>query len=173
MCIILDKKFFARPAPEVAPDLLGKFLVRRIDGEEVASMITEVEAYEGPRDRASHASRGKTERTKVMFEHPGKWYVYFIYGMYWMLNVVTGARGHPSAVLVRSTEAASGPGRLTKHFQINKSFNEKSAVKRTGLWIEDRGVVIQPRKIQKTARIGVQYAGQYWAKRKHRFVLEE
>jgi len=167
---VLKEAFFRRPAPEVALDLLGKYLVREIDGVEEAHMITETEAYESTDDRASHASKGRTKRTEVMFGRPGVWYVYLIYGMYQMLNIVTGADGHPSAVLVRGVEGINGPGRLTKRLNVSKDFNTKDARKETGLWIEDRGVEINPRHIKKTARIGVDYAGPVWAKKEWRFV---
>src|SRR3989344_2790942 len=121
---ILPLKFFQRSALEVAPDLLGKYLVlgnKRL-------MITEVEAYDGHDDKASHASRGKTKRNEVMFEKGGVWYVYLCYGMYWMLNIVTGDKDYPSAVLIRAcrvesdSELYAGPGKLTKYFKINKNF---------------------------------------------------
>lgn len=170
---VLMNAFFQRPAPEVAPDLIGKYLVRDIKGVQEAYMITEVEAYEGTDDRASHASKGRTKRTEVMFGPAGRWYVYLIYGMYEMLNVVTGSDGHPSAVLIRGVEGISGPGRLTKRFAITRDFNTKRAGKETGLWIEDRGVVIDSGHIKKTTRIGVDYAGPVWAKKEWRFVLVE
>lgn len=169
---VLDEKFFEHPAPEVAQKLLGKFLVRRVNNKEIVSMITEVEAYEGVNDKASHAHRGVTERNKAMFGNPGIWYVYFTYGTHWMLNIVTGHKGHPSAVLIRGVEAVSGPGRLTKFFSIDKSLNGKTASRRDGLWIEDRGIAIEKKRIIRTARIGVSYAGPYWSRRKYRFVLE-
>lgn len=136
-------------------------------------MITEVEAYDGLGDKASHASRGRTNRTEVMFGHPGVWYVYFIYGMYWMLNVITGPGGRPGGVLIRGTEVVSGPGRLTKHFGVNNAFNKKNISRDTGLWIENRGVVIKQGQIKRTARIGVDYSGPYWSKRKYRFLLKD
>lgn len=167
---ILTKKFFKRPAPEVAPDLIGKYLVREIDGIQTAYMITETEAYEGMDDRASHASRGRTKRTEVMFGAPGVWYVYLIYGMYHMLNVVTGDDDHPSAVLIRGISEIVGPGRLTKRLAITGEMNTLPATRASGLWIEDRGERISPRRIKKTARIGVDYAGPVWAKKEWRFV---
>ena len=168
---VLGEKFFERPAPEVAQGLLGKFLVRRIGKREIASKIVEVEAYEGSGDKASHAYRGVTERNRVMFEYPGRWYVYFVYGMHWMLNIVTGIHGHPGAVLIRGTEAVNGPGRLTKHFKIGEELNGLPAVKKEGLWIEDRGLALEASQIKKTPRVGVDYAGHYWAGRKYRFLL--
>lgn len=169
---ILTQPFFKRSAPEVAPDLIGKYLVREIDGVQTAYMITETEAYEGTDDRASHASRGRTKRTEVMFGRPGVWYVYLIYGMYQMLNIVTGDDGHPSAVLIRGVCEIEGPGRLTKRLLISGDMNTLPASRASGLWIEDRGEYIDPRRIKKTPRIGVDYAGPVWAKKEWRFVRE-
>jgi len=167
---ILSRTFFQRPAPEVAPDLIGTYLVREIDGVQTAYMITETEAYEGADDRASHASKGRTKRTEVMFGKAGRWYVYLIYGMYTMLNIVTGDDGHPSAVLIRAVEEISGPGRLTKRLGITGAMNAMSAGYDAGLWIEDRGERIDPLRRKKTPRVGVDYAGPIWAKKEWRFV---
>lgn len=154
----------------MAPDLIGKYLVREIDGVQSAYMITETEAYEGTDDRASHASRGRTKRTEVMFGKAGVWYVYLIYGMYQMLNIVTGDDGYPSAVLVRGVTSANGPGRLTKRLSITGDMNTLPASRASRLWIEDRGEQIYPDKIKKTPRIGVDYAGPVWAQKEWRFV---
>lgn len=170
---ILKKEFFKRPAPEVAFDLIGKYLVRKIGDEEIASMITETEAYEGLDDLASHASKGKTPRTEVMFGEAGIFYIYLVYGMHHMLNVVTGDEGHPAAVLIRGTTLATGPGKLTKQLAIDRCLNERKVEKETGLWFEDRGESIDPKFIKKTARIGVDYAGPIWSKTEWRFVLEQ
>lgn len=168
---ILRQKFFDRPAPIVAQDLLGKFLVRRFRGKEVSAQITEVEAYDGFRDKASHAVRGKTPRNEVMFGPAGFFYIYLVYGTYWMLNIVTYKKEYPSAVLIRGVEDIYGPGKVTKHFKITKSLNCKPALQSSRLWIEDRRFKISSRKIQKTCRIGVEYAGPYWSSRKWRFVV--
>lgn len=152
---------------------MGKYLVRRRGKKVMAFMITEVEAYDGFRDRASHAFRGKTKRTAVMFGPPGHWYVYFTYGIHWMLNVVTGKKDYPAAILIRGVEEINGPARLTRKLKIDKGFNQKKAVPRTGLWIEDRGVHISPKKIKRGPRIGVAYAGEIWAKKPYRFWIEE
>lgn len=168
---VLKKKFFNRSAPEVAKDLLGKFLVRKWKGREISAQIVEVEVYEGFRDKASHASRGKTKRNSVMFGPAGVWYVYLIYGMHWMLDVVTGPKEYPAAVLIRGIKGADTPGKLTKNFKINKKFNERAASRTSGLWIEDRGVNVTSDKRQATRRVGVEYAGPYWSNRKWRFVL--
>ncbi|MDI6717744.1 MAG: DNA-3-methyladenine glycosylase [Patescibacteria group bacterium] len=99
---ILPKKFFNRSALIVAKDLLGKVLVRRYKGKIIRLIITEVEAYDGFNDKASHASKGKTERNKIMFEKGGYFYVYFIYGMHWMFNIVVGPKNYPAAILIRA-----------------------------------------------------------------------
>jgi DNA-3-methyladenine glycosylase len=146
-------------------------------------MITEVEAYDGPEDRASHASRGFTPRTKVMFGGAGRFYVYFTYGMHWMLNVVTGPKGYPAAVLIRAGIPArelgvknyelsaleiKGPARLTKYLHIGKGLNGKRAERKTGLWFEDQGIQIQKKNIITGPRVGVDYAGA-WAGKKYNF----
>ena len=167
---VLQKQFFARSSLLVAPDLVGKFLVRRIRGKEISCMVIEVEAYVGVKDKASHAHRGRTPRNDVMFGEAGIWYVYLIYGMYEMLNVVTGAKGSPSAVLIRGVEGIAGPGRLTRALRIDRKLNKKKTAPASGLWFEDRGVVVQKKDIQKTPRIGVAYAAE-WADKPYRFVL--
>lgn len=168
---ILKRKFFQKSTVIIAEKLLGKFLVRKIGNKELALMITEVEAYDGFDDKASHAHRGKTERNKIMFGRAGVWYVYFTYGMHWMLNMVTGEIGYPAAVLIRGTDQISGPARLTKFLKIDKKLNGERADKKFGLWIEDRGVKISRGEIKKTPRVGVAYAGPSWSKKKYRFVL--
>ncbi|OHE89096.1 MAG: 3-methyladenine DNA glycosylase [Verrucomicrobia bacterium RIFCSPLOWO2_12_FULL_64_8] len=155
----------------LARRLLGCFLVRRTHGETAAAMITEVEAYDGPRDRASHAGRGRTARNAVMFEPGGVWYVYLCYGVHEMLNLVTGPRGYPAAVLIRGVDGISGPGRLTKTLKINRRLNAAPASRASGLWIEDRGVRLPPGAIRALPRVGVDYAGPVWAKKPWRFVL--
>lgn len=167
---VLPESFFARSAVEVAPDLLGKYLVRRIGGSEVASMIVETEAYEGMDDLACHASKGRTKRTEALFGKPGRFYVYPIYGIHTMVNVVTHSEGHPSGVLLRGVEDAIGPGRLTRAFSITRELYGKPAVKASGLWLEDRGVVVHPSQVLTTPRIGVAYAGPVWAYELRRFV---
>ena len=175
----LRREFFERPVLKVAPDLLGKVLVRKYRGKEIRGMITEVEAYDGPRDKASHASRGMTERNKIMFGEAGRFYVYFTYGMHWMLNVVTGDEGYPAAVLIRGIQSyevglrkIDGPGRVTKFLRIDKALNGKLATTKNGLWFEDREIVVPELKIERTPRVGVQYAEE-WAGRPYRFLLKD
>ncbi|MCL4404105.1 DNA-3-methyladenine glycosylase [Patescibacteria group bacterium] len=158
----LPSEFFDRPTLKVAEELLGKYLVRRYRGRERAAMITEVEAYDGPRDKASHASRGRTERNKVMFGESGVWYPYFTYGMHWLVNIVTGPKEYPAAILIRGVEGIKGPARVTKHFKIDGKVYGKPADKKTGLWFEDRGTRIRKKDIKKGPRVGVDYAGPVW-----------
>ena len=167
---VFSPQFFNRPTLNVAKELLGTFLVYKKGIETIEAMITEVEAYVGPKDKASHASRGRTPRTEVMFGKPGRWYVYLIYGMYFCLNIVTEKENYPAAILIRSVEGVKGPGRVCKFFNIDKSFNASLARKKTGLWIEDRGVIIKPRSIKRGTRIGVDYAGR-WKDKKWRFFI--
>lgn len=133
-------------------------------------MITEVEAYVGQKDKASHASRGKTPRTEIMFGTSGYWYVYLIYGMYYCLNIVTEKENYPAAILIRGVEGISGPGRVTRYFGIDKNFNATSASRKTGLWIEDREVIIKPHQVKREKRIGVDYAGE-WKDKLWRFSI--
>jgi DNA-3-methyladenine glycosylase len=170
--ITLQQSFFNRSVLKVAPDLLGKYLVRKIGRREYAYCITEVEAYDGCDDRACHASRGRTARTETMFGEAGRFYIYLVYGMYYMLNVVTDKKEYPAAVLLRGLESIIGPGKLTKKLSIDKSLNGKPAAKTTGLWFEDRGIKVGKKDVKKTARIGVEYAGPLWAKKHYRFVLK-
>ncbi len=167
---VLDTSFFARPALVVAKDLIGKSLVRRIDDREIRAVITETEAYVGPHDLACHASKGRTTRTEPMFSHGGCWYVYFIYGMHWMLNAVTDGPDFPSAVLLRGAGPWTGPAKLTKALEITKQFNAQPIAPDSGLWIEDRGYKVSPRRIKRTKRINVDYSGE-WAAKLYRFVM--
>lgn len=169
--MILPKKFFQRPTKQVAIELLGKFLVREKDGQRIAEMITEVEIYDGPKDLASHASRGKTLRNGVMFEFGGVWYVYFVYGMHYMVNIVTSVEDYPSAILLRGTSQTKGPAKLAKKFAVDKSFSGLVANRKNGLWVEDRGIKISKNKIKRGERIGVNFAGPIWAKKKLRYYL--
>ncbi|HEX8993763.1 MAG TPA: DNA-3-methyladenine glycosylase [Candidatus Paceibacterota bacterium] len=168
----LSREFFERAAPIVARDLIGKFLVRKLGGKTVAHMITEVEAYDGFKDKASHASRGQTPRNAPMFGSAGAMYVYFTYGMHWMLNIVCGKIGYPSAVLIRGVEGINGPARLTKALSIDRTQNTLKLGTTSGVWIEDRDVHIPRTHIQKTPRIGVAYAGEEWSAKLWRFVLK-
>lgn len=166
----LPKSYFEQPATSLAPDLIGKILCRRTENGIIRSRITETECYFGEEDTACHASRGKTERTRVMYESGGITYVYLCYGMHAMLNIVTGPDGHPEAVLIRGIEDAVGPGRTTKFLHITTSDNGLPLAESSGIWIEDDREK-QP-KITRTPRIGIDYASKNDRERKWRFVTK-
>ena len=170
--IIKPKALRARATVALARGLLGKFLVRRRDGVTEAHLITEVEAYDGERDLACHARVGRTGRTEVMYAAGGVWYVYLCYGVHEMLNLVVGPRDWPAAVLIRGVDGVSGPGRLTKRLGIGRALNRTAAAPASGLWLEDRGVVVPRRLVRATPRIGVDYAGPVWAKKPWRFTFD-
>ena len=166
----LSRDFYTRDVLIVAPELVGKTLVRASgNGLLERFIITEVEAYRGVEDLACHASKGRTARTEVMFEHGGLVYVYLIYGMYWMLNIVTGESNNPQAVLIRGLEGYIGPGRLTKKLLIDKDFYGEDLTNSNRLWVEDND---QPANIQTSPRIGIDYAGEYWASKPWRFYFD-
>jgi len=166
---ILPSAFFDRPADEVARDLLGKALVRRLGRTEHALLVTETEAYLGPHDLACHSARGRTLRTEAMFGPPGTLYIYLVYGLHRMLNVVTGAEGCAAAVLIRGAGHARGPGRLGRALALTTDLNGKAASPETGVWFEDRDVLGS--RIVAAPRIGVGYAGPRWSRRKLRFTV--
>lgn len=168
---VLKPEFFNQHTERVAKELIGKYLVRRVRGKETALMITETECYHGYEDKASHAHYGKTDRNTPMFSKPGTIYVYFTYGMHWMLNIVCEKEDFPAAVLIRAAGEVVGPARLTKHLKIDKSLNGLPLGKKTGLWIENQGTKIKKSSIKKTPRIGIRYA-EKWTEKKWRFVLE-
>ena len=167
---ILGRDFFERSALNVARDLLGKYLVRQIEGTVTAALISETEAYIGAHDLACHASKGCTPRTQVMFGPAGNWYVYFIYGIHEMLNVVTHREGVPAAVLLRGAGPWNGPGKLTKALAIDRDLNGASADPASGLWIEDRGFKLARSHVRRTPRIGVDFA-QEWADKPYRYLF--
>lgn len=171
---ILSRRYFSRPTIQVARSLIGKYLVRAIDGRTLAGKIVEVEAYVGPEDKACHASKGRTQRTDVMFGPAGVAYIYLIYGMYHCLNVVTEREEFPSAVLIRAIEIdgelIDGPGRLCRAMQVDRTLNRVDLTTGESLWFEDRGVLVKKADVGTHPRIGVDYAGK-WAKKLWRFRL--
>ena len=166
----LSEEFFLRDVLDVAPELIGKILVIRLHNSDPRRfMITETEAYRGYEDKACHASHGRTQRNEVMFYEGGRIYVYFVYGMYWMLNIVTGAEEDPQAALIRGIEGFNGPGKLTRALGINKSFYGEDLTISDRIWLEDAGI----RPPFKTGlRTGVDYAGEYWKKKPWRYYIE-
>jgi DNA-3-methyladenine glycosylase len=154
---------------KVARDLIGCRL--HVGRQSHSRVITETEAYIGPRDLASHASKGRTKRTEAMFGPPGSLYVYFVYGVHWMLNVVAGPGEFPAAVLIRAVEGIVGPARLTKALGINGELNGKIANKATGVWFSE-GERPPRQLIIRSPRIGVDYAGPIWSSKLFRFSLK-
>lgn len=145
-----------RPAPEAAEALIGKLLVRRLpDGSELRARITETEAYFWETDTACHARFGRTKRSEVLYHPAGTIYVYLCYGVHWMLNLVTGPADDPQAVLIRGVEGVSGPGRVTKHLQIDGSLNDTALG--PDLRLEDDGT--HP-PVGRSERVGIGYASQ-------------
>jgi len=166
----LKRDFFRQDVLKVAPDLLGKILVRKFeDGRELRLGITEVEAYRGVEDQACHARFGKTERNKIMWGKAGLVYVYLIYGMYWMLNLVTGEEDEPQAVLIRGLEGVSGPGRVGKLLELDKSFYGEDVVISERLWIEEGRL---EGEIVRSERVGVEYAG-VWTRKRWRWLIKK
>ena len=198
---IINRAWFAQPTLLIAPELIGKVLVRRVPTGIWRYRITEVEAYCGVRDLACHASpvrnrlvrgsenltgqvisngasRGKTQRTAVMFGPAGYIYVYLIYGMYHCLNLVTALEGKAEAILIRSVEPLFptsqkpvGPGRLCRELNIDSKLNCQSLSRRSGLWVEDDGFKLKPEEIGQSARRGITYAKDY-ASKPWRFYLK-
>jgi len=169
---VLARGFYARPAVEVARDCLGKILVHG----NTAGRIVEVEAYLGVDDRAAHAWRGVTDRTRVMFGPPGHAYVYFIYGMYECLNFVAEPEGMAGCVLIRALEPlaglavmrrrrptarrvedlASGPGKLTLAMGITRKLNGADLIRGP---LQVRRLRREPRfEVQVTPRVGIRHA---------------
>jgi DNA-3-methyladenine glycosylase len=161
----LPRSFFQRPADEVAQELIGKILVRHIRGRTLRARIVETEAYLGPHDLASHASRGRTRRTEVLFGDPGHAYVYLIYGIYEMFNVVVGTAGEAQGVLIRGAQPLdgwkaelSGPGKLARASLITRSENGLD-VTGAQLYFQD-DAHYQP-KVITAKRVGIDYAGKW------------
>nr|WP_302599378.1 DNA-3-methyladenine glycosylase [uncultured Cellulosilyticum sp.] len=178
----LTKDFYMRDSITVAKALLGKILVRHVDGENYYFKIVETEAYMGVEDKGAHSYGGKrTTRTAPMFEEGGITYIYLIYGMYNCLNIVVNVKDNPQAVLIRAVEPVdeksisfarenrpirskkvedltNGPGKLCKAMQIDKSLNAKSVMMQGELWIEDAPLCSE---IVADKRINIPYAEEY------------
>ena len=169
--MILNKDYFLSPATVIAPDLLGKILCRRTENGVIRAKITETECYFGEEDTACHAHKGKTERTKVMYESGGVTYVYLCYGMHAMLNIVTGDKEHPEAVLIRGVDGANGPGRATKFLHITTKDNALPLTESSGIWIEDDGTPSP--EYTSLPRVGIDYASEEDRDRPWRFITKE
>lgn len=169
MSNVLPKEYFLRPATELAPELLGKLLCRKIDGEVVKLRILETECYFGEEDTACHAHKGKTTRTDIMYKAGGNAYVYLCYGIHSLLNITTGKEGHPEAVLIRAVEGSVGPGRLTKRLSIDRSLNRMPLCEESGLWLEDDGTRFD---YITAPRVGIDYANEEDRSRLWRFIVK-
>lgn len=188
----LKREFFTRPTLNVAKEILGKFLIRDINGKKVGGMIIDVEAYIGPRDRASHAFGGKiTKKNLAEYMKGGHIYIYLVYGIYWQLNISTSEEGRPECILIRALEPTdgieimkkfrktnniknltNGPGKLCQALRLDRSFYGYDICQDDSIiYLEDRGVVIKPYQINKSPRIGIDYAGGYWSKIPWRFYI--
>lgn len=150
----LSRAFYKRKVVKVAIDLLGKILVRKYNNKILSGKIVEVEAYNGVTDPASHAYKGMTPRNKVMWDHPGKVYVYTIYGIHYCLNLIAEPKGIPAAVLIRAlqpiigieemiknrgvndlTKLTNGPAKLTQALKITKELNGIDATVKDALYV--------------------------------------
>jgi DNA-3-methyladenine glycosylase len=187
----LQRDFYERPALDVARDLLGCRLVRMQSDERLAGLILETEAYQGEEDLGCHASAGRTPRTSVMYGPPGHAYVYFTYGMHWLLNAVTDGEGTAAAVLIRAmlpvegidrmTENrpykagkrgwTDGPAKLTQALAIEREFNTLDlCTPESGLWIEP-GQPVPDELVERSARIGLNSVPEPWRSIPWRFVV--
>ena len=133
-------------------------------------MITETEAYLGTDDKACHASKGRTGRTEIMFAEGGHLYMYLVYGMHWMMNIVTGAKDDPQAVLIRGADPYSGPGRVTRGTGTDGSFNGEDLTLSEKIWLEDTG---RKPMLKAGPRVGIDYAGEPWISKPWRFIIND
>lgn len=153
---VLDREFFHRDCLEVCPELVGKIIVRTLDGGgETALRITETEAYRGTEDTACHASKGRTKRNEMLWREAGTIYVYMCYGIHAMLNVITGEKDQPQGALIRACLGFEGPGKLTKKLMIDKSFNGMTVENDPRLRIISDGTSAETIRLK---RVGIDYA---------------
>lgn len=180
----LKRKFFTGgDVAEIAKKMLGKLIVRKRRGKKIVGRIVETEAYVGPEDKASHSYLGKkTKRNKAEYLIGGHIYIYLVYGVYWQLNISTGRKGKPECVLVRAIEPVidnaidikdltNGPGKLCRYLKLDNSFYGEDLTNSKKIWLEE-GIKIGKKNIASAPRIGIDYAGPYWSKRKLRFYIK-
>jgi DNA-3-methyladenine glycosylase len=168
MHTIPNEQFFSLDVLEVAPQLPGMKIVRIINGERKEYIITEIEAYRGSEDLACHASKGRTKRTEIMYQEGGHIYMYLIYGMHWMLNIVSGPKDIPQAVLIRGLKGINGPGRVSRELAMDGSFYGENILTSQRIRIEEG---ISPPILFSSPRIGVDYSGEYWSSRPWRYYI--
>lgn len=166
----VNLEFYTQSALTVAPLLLGKLLVRKIDNKIIKYRITETEVYCGEEDSACHARVGKTNRTSILYKRGGYAYIYLCYGMYYLFNVVTGIENHPEAVLIRGVEGFNGPGRLTRAIEIDKKLNGIDLTTSDDIWIEDDGIKFE---YITTKRVGIDYAAEPYKSIEWRFIVKD
>ena len=163
----INNEFYFQNADVAAPALVGKLLCLRCDTGEVLRMrITETECYMGVSDTACHACKGKTPRNSALWQEGGYSYVYLCYGMYDMFNIITGAEDDPQGVLIRGVEGYMGPGKFTKHCNLDRTFNRIDMKNSDRLWLEDDGY--EP-ELSFGERIGIAYADKSDRERLWRF----
>jgi len=192
----LSREFFLQPTLETSKSFLGKYIVHRNGSKKIIGKIVETEAYIGTKDKASHAFKGKrTPRNEIEYAIGGHIYIYLVYGMYWQLNIVTGPKDAPECVLIRAVEpvgknhesrimnkelinSSNGPGKLCKYFKLNKSHYGVDLCKSKKIWLEDPVPAnswsrLPNSQIVAAKRIGIDYAGPYWANIKWRFYIKD
>ena len=190
--LILQQSFYDRAAPSVARDLLGKVLVRNIDDQNISGLIIEAEAYQGEEDLACHARSGRTARTEVMYGPPGHAYIYFTYGMHWLLNCVSDKEGMPAAVLIRAIDPiegldfiakqrkgvsqkqwCNGPAKLCKSLVITGKLNGYNLMSHNDtLWIEN-AEPINDCDILSGPRVGIDNVPEPWKSIPWRFMIKD
>ncbi len=188
----LTASFYARDTVKTARDLIGKRLVRQEGERRIAGMIVETEAYRGEEDLACHCRAGKTPRTKIMYGPPGRAYVYFVYGMHWLLNFVTEKEGYPGAVLIRGIQPeegldlinkrrngrpqkqwTDGPAKLCQAFGINGEINGIDTCSEDAIVFIEENMDIPTRLVQKTPRIGLDSVPEPWRSKPWRFIVTD
>lgn len=183
----ITRSFFERPTLRVARDMLGTRLVRVERRSRTSGWVVEVEAYIGQQDLGSHARHGRTLRNGVMYGPPGFAYVYFTYGMHWMLNVVTEAEGFPAAVLLRALwplegmsrmrrrrgghPLADGPAKLCEALAVDRRFNGCDLCARSSQLFVERGVDLPDRLVKRGPRVGLYSVPEPWKSRPWRFCV--
>ncbi len=188
----LGLEFYAPPADQVARALLGMRLVRMLSGQRVSAIVSETEAYRGEQDQACHARAGRTARTAVMYGPPGRAYIFFTYGMHWMLNVVCELEGYPAAVLLRAIQVeegsdqvarrragipprawTDGPAKLCRALDISGSLNGLDLTRPNGqLWIEPAPSIPET-IVLRGPRVGIDYAAEPWLSIPWRFRIKD
>lgn len=163
----IEKDFYINSSIELAPKLLGKFLCRKVENQIIKLRITETEAYYGENDTACHAHKGKTNRTKIMYEEGGLVYIYLCYGVHYLLNIVTGQQDFPEAVLIRGIEGFNGPGKLTKALYIKSDLNYENLICSKNIWLEEDNFVTN---YITAPRVGISYATEEYRNIKWRFI---